>query len=102
EGDPLLASVVRNAGPPTRLRPDSETPLERSATSHAPLGPSDASSGALQYARGSTLLPARAGAIGASGSAAPGIGGNVDEDPGDVRAGAPGSSLSKGLPLPYA
>ena len=75
-------------------------PVEKSDSSRAPLGPTTASGGAQDFGRGSTLLPARRGAIDGRGRAQPSIEGNSPEDLAELRSGAPGSDLSQGLAMP--
>jgi hypothetical protein len=75
----------------------STVPVERANNSHAPLGPNVASAGAQDFARGSSLLPTRRGAIEGRGRAEPSIGGEGSEDLNELRAGSPGSNLPFGM-----
>ncbi len=114
DGAPLPSTVVPDAGlsaqspaapggsPPSRLEAVSTVPVEKSDSSRAPLGSTIASGGVQDFGRGSTLLPSRRGAIGGRGKAQPSIEGDSSEDPSEVRSGAPGSDLSRGLSLPSA
>ena len=114
DGAPLPSTVIPDAGlpaqspaapgssPPSRLEAVSTVPVEKSDTSRAPLGPTIASGGTQDFGRGSTLLPSRRGAIDGRGKAQPSIEGDSPEDPAEVRSGAPGSDLSRGLALPSA
>ncbi len=114
DGPLLPSTVIPDAGLPaqspaapggsaaSRLEAVSTVPVEKSDTSRAPLGPTTATGGAQDYGRGSTLFPSRRGAIDGRGRAQPSIEGNSPEDPAEVRAGSPGSDLSRGLALPSA
>ena len=114
DGAPLPSTVVPDAGlptqspaaagssPPSRLEAVSTVPVEKSDTSRAPLGPTIASGGAQDFGRGSTLLPSRRGAVDGRGNALPSIEGDSHEDSAEIRSGAPGSDLSRGMPLPSA
>jgi len=114
DGAPLPSTVVPDTGlsaqspaapggsPPSRLEAVSTVPVEKSDTSRAPLGSTIASGGAQDFGRGSTLLPSRRGAVNGRGKAQPSMEGDSPEDPSEVRSGAPGSDLSRGLSLPSA
>ena len=114
DGLPLPSTVIPDAGvpaqlpaaagssPPSRLEAVSTVPVEKSDTSHAPLGPTIASGGPLDFGHGSTLLPSRRGAVNGHGRAQPSIEGNSPLDPADVRYGSPGSDLNQGSALPFA
>jgi hypothetical protein len=89
-------------GSPSRLEAVSTVPVEKSDLSRAPLGLKIASNGAQDDGSGSRLLASRQGAADAFGRALPSIAGNVIQEPGELRSGAPSSDLVNGLPLPAA
>ncbi len=110
----MPSAVVANAGfaaqwpaaagdsPGSRLETLSNVPVERANNSHAPLGPNIASAGTQEFARGSSLLPTRRGAIDGHGRAEPSIEGDANTDLDELRPGSPGSNLLYGLAQPAA
>jgi hypothetical protein len=113
-GGAMPSSLVPDAGPApqlpaalggspgSRLETPSNVAVERSNDSHAPLGPSIASAGTQEFARGSSLLPTRRGALDGRGRAEPSIEGGANSDAGELRSGSPGSNLPYGLAQPVA
>ncbi len=113
-GATMPSSIVPNASltaelpaaqgglPGSRLDNQSNVPVDGTDSAHPPLGPNIASAGKEEFARGSSLLPTRRGAIDGRGRAEPSIQDNANSDLDELRPGAPGSNRSFGLVQPAA